>query len=108
MCVCVFELSCKRACVRVCVRACIYASVRAYVCMGACVCSCVYADIPMCVGACVGTYMLVSRSHTLLLARRGSGLMQYIEFFPLQRILQSNQIAERAIRHEIKWRPSKN
>ena len=29
--------------------------------------------------------------------------MQYIE-----RILQSNQIAERAIRHEIKWRRSKN
>ena len=27
--------------------------------------------------------------------------MQYIELFPLQRILQSNQIAERAIRHEI-------
>ena len=26
--------------------------------------------------------------------------MQYIELFPLQRILQSNQIAERAIRHE--------
>ena len=34
--------------------------------------------------------------------------MQYIELFPLQRILQSNQITERAIRHEIKWRPSKN
>ena len=34
--------------------------------------------------------------------------MQYIELFPLQRILQSNQIAERAIRHEIKWRRSKN
>ena len=31
----------------------------------------------------------------------------YIESFPLQRILQSNQIAERAIRHEIKWRRSK-
>ena len=28
--------------------------------------------------------------------------MQYIELFPLQRILQSNQIAEWAIRHEIK------
>ena len=49
---------------------------------------------------------VVSRIHTL--ARRGSGLMQYIELFPLQRILQSNQIAEQAIRHEIKWRPPKN
>ena len=46
-------------------------------------------------------------THALMLARRGSGLMQYIELFPLQRILQSNQIAERAIRHEIKWRHSK-
>ena len=39
-----------------------------------------------------GRSRIVSRSHTLTLARRGSGLIQYIEFFPLQCILQSNQI----------------
>ena len=53
-----------------------------------------------------GIFYGIAVQHSLL-ARRGSGLMQYIELFPLQRILQSNQIAERAIRHEIKWRPSK-
>ena len=44
--------------------------------------------------------LLVSRSHTLTRSRREGPV--YIELFPMQRILQSNQIAERAISQEIK------
>ena len=50
-----------------------------------------YSSRSVCLSVCLSTTIL------------DLALQLYIELLPLQRILQSNQIAEQAKRHEIKW-----